>query len=107
MAEATPRPEEQQARSGKVLTPANLVSFARLPLAFAFAYYPGVGFRIAVLAAAAGTDLLDGWLARRLGPSRLGAWMDPVADKIFMLTAFAILALSGALSPFELNPRGR
>jgi len=102
MGEAIPRPGEQQARSDKVLTAANVVSLARLPLAFAFAWYPGVGVRIAVLGAAAGTDLLDGWLARRLGPSRLGAWMDPVADKIFMLTGFAVVGLSGALGPFEL-----
>jgi len=100
-AEGIPRVGEQQVRSGKVLTPANVVSAARVPLAVAFAWNPGVGVRLAVLAAAAATDLLDGWLARRLGPSRLGAWMDPVADKIFMLTAFASLAVSGALGPFE------
>jgi phosphatidylglycerophosphate synthase len=29
--------------------------------------------------------------------------MDPVADKIFMLTAFATLAVSGALGPFEVG----
>jgi phosphatidylglycerophosphate synthase len=45
-----------------------------------FAVFPGVGGRLAVLVAAATTDLLDGWLARRLGLSRLGAWMDSVAD---------------------------
>ena len=100
-AEATARSGERQPASGKVLTPANVVSLSRVPLALAFAYFPAVGVRLGVLAAAAATDLLDGWLARRLGPSRLGAWMDPVADKVFMLTAFAVLALSGALGPFE------
>ena len=102
-AEATAAPGGQQANSGKVLTPANVVSFSRVPLAIAFAYFPEVGVRLGVLVAAAATDLLDGWLARRLGPSRLGAWMDPVADKIFMLTEFAMLALSGALGPFEIT----
>jgi CDP-diacylglycerol---glycerol-3-phosphate 3-phosphatidyltransferase len=99
--EAIPRPGERQVRSGKVLTPANVVSFSRLPLAVAFAAFPQVAVRLAVLVAAAGTDLLDGWLARRLGPSKLGVWVDPVADKIFMLTAFAMPLLSGALGPFE------
>jgi cardiolipin synthase len=99
--EGTPRLEERQVRSGRILTPANLVSVSRLPLAFAFAAFPEVGIRLTVLAAAAATDLLDGWLARRLGLSRLGAWMDPVADKVFMLSAFAMLAISGALSPLE------
>ncbi len=78
-----------------------MVSLSRLPLALAFATFPEVGVRLAVLAAAAGTDLLDGWLARRLGPSRLGAWMDPVADKVFMLTAFFALLVSGALGWLE------
>ncbi len=102
-AEGIPRPGEQQVGAGRILTAANVVSFSRVPLAVAFAWFPEVGVRVAVLAAAAATDLLDGWLARRLGPSRLGAWMDPVTDKIFMLTAFAMLALSGALGPFEIG----
>jgi len=84
-----------------VLTPANLVSLSRIPLALVFAAFPGVAVRLAVLAGAAATDLLDGWLARRLGPSRLGAWMDPVSDKIFMFTAFAVLAVTGALAWIE------
>ncbi|MEM7495378.1 MAG: CDP-alcohol phosphatidyltransferase family protein [Myxococcota bacterium] len=29
------------------------------------------------------TDFVDGWLARAQGPTRLGALLDPVADKIF------------------------
>ncbi len=100
--EAIPPSKPQQVRLGRVLTPANLVSLARLPLALAFAVYSGVGTRIAVLAAAAGSDLLDGALARRLGPSRLGAWMDPVADKVFMLTAFITLGFTGALGWVEI-----
>jgi cardiolipin synthase len=100
-AEGIPRLGEQQVRSGRILTSANVVSLSRLPLAVAFVLLPAAAVRLGVLAVAAGTDLLDGWLARRLGPSRLGAWMDPVTDKIFMLTAFAVLAASGALGPFE------
>jgi cardiolipin synthase len=99
--ESIPPAKPQQVRSGRILTPANVVSFSRLPLALAFAVYPAVGARLAVLAAAAGTDLLDGALARRLGPSRLGAWMDPVADKVFMVAAFGALGFSGALGWLE------
>ncbi len=90
-------------RAGSVLTPANLVSLSRVPLAAASAVFPGLGVRLAVLAGAAATDLLDGWLARRLGPSRLGAWMDPVSDKVFMLTAFGVLAATGALGWIEVG----
>jgi cardiolipin synthase len=77
------------------------MSLSRVPLALAFAAFPEVEVRLALLAGAAATDLLDGWLARRLGPSRLGQWMDPVSDKVFMLTAFGVLAATGALAWLE------
>lgn len=93
----------RQGRMARALTAANLVSLARLPLAVAFVAVDAVGVRLAVLAAAAGSDLLDGWLARRLGPSRLGAILDPVADKVFMIAAFGQLALAGALTPLEVG----
>jgi CDP-diacylglycerol--glycerol-3-phosphate 3-phosphatidyltransferase len=41
---------------------------------------------------AAFTDLLDGWLARRLGQqSALGAALDPIADKAMVMAALAVL----------------
>jgi len=43
-------------------------------------------------AAAGITDTLDGYLARRLGQiSRLGAFLDPVADKLIVATALVLL----------------
>lgn len=101
MRQGSPPAGERQGQSSRALTPANLVSLARLPLAVAFAVSSRVEVRVAILAAAAASDLLDGWLARRLGPSKLGAVLDPVTDKAFMLTAFGMLALSGALTPLE------
>jgi phosphatidylglycerophosphate synthase len=102
MGQGTAGPEGRQALSwGAPFTAANLVSLARLPLAVAFAATDRVEVRLPVLAAAAASDLLDGWLARRLGPSRLGALLDPVTDKVFMVTAFLMLALSRALTPLE------
>ena len=48
-----------------------------------------------IFALAGVTDLLDGYLARRLGQeSRLGAFLDPVADKV--LTATALIMLIGS-----------
>lgn len=38
------------------------------------------------------TDYLDGYLARRQGPTTLGALMDPLADKIFVAAIFVPLA---------------
>lgn len=44
---------------------------------------------------AAGTDGIDGWVARRYGQrSRLGAVLDPIADKGLLLTAIIALSLS-------------
>jgi phosphatidylglycerophosphate synthase len=99
--EATARERERQGRAGRVWTVADALSASRIPLAAVFALVSDARVRLAVLAAAAATDLLDGWTARRFGPSSLGAKVDPVADKVFSLTAFGVLALSGALTPLE------
>lgn len=101
MAEGTARGGGRQGRATRVWTVANLLSASRIPLAVAFAVLEEPYVRLAILAAAAASDLLDGWTARRFGTSNLGATVDPVTDKIFSLTAFAVLALSGALAPLE------
>ena len=45
-----------------------------------------------LFAGAAVTDSLDGYLARRLGlTSRLGAFLDPVADKLIVAVALVLL----------------
>lgn len=80
---------------------ADLLTASRVPLALAFLLVPHNGARLAILAVAAATDLLDGFLARRFGSSRLGAVLDPVADKLFMACAFTVVLLSGELAWFE------
>jgi phosphatidylglycerophosphate synthase len=47
----------------------------------------------AVLAAAAATDVLDGWIARRSGadPAGTGSWLDPICDKLFVGAVLAAL----------------
>lgn len=58
---------------------------------------PVGGFVIAC--AAAGTDFLDGRLARRLGSgSSRGAALDVVGDAVFVLCGLAALAWSGVIS---------
>jgi phosphatidylglycerophosphate synthase len=73
----------------------------RIPLAVAFPFVSNQ-WRLVLLAAAAATDLLDGPLARRFGSSALGAVIDPVADKLFMASAFGVVAFSGRLEPYEI-----
>ena len=99
MSETSPRQKGDQGRAR--WTPADLLSAARLPLAVAFPLATDRG-RMAVLAIAAATDLLDGPLARRFGSSALGSLIDPVADKLFMASAFAVVAVSGRLEPYEI-----
>ncbi len=52
-----------------------------------------------VIAVVAGlTDAADGYLAKRFGwVSRIGSILDPMADKLLMITAFAALAWVGLL----------
>ncbi|MDP9052794.1 MAG: CDP-diacylglycerol--glycerol-3-phosphate 3-phosphatidyltransferase [Acidobacteriota bacterium] len=48
--------------------------------------------------AAAFTDVLDGWLARRFGgESKIGQYLDPIADKILLSCIYIGLALGGAV----------
>jgi CDP-diacylglycerol--glycerol-3-phosphate 3-phosphatidyltransferase len=41
------------------------------------------------------TDGLDGWLARRDGTTRSGAFLDPMADKFLVLGGFVALGIRG------------
>lgn len=85
----------------------NLVSFARIPLAGLLWVAPEQpAWTLAVLFAAGVSDVLDGWLVRRIRKRRLrdhdpgalaasaarGAFIDGLADKIFVMSAVALLA---------------
>lgn len=82
---------------GAVATRANAITFARLLLAVPTllliadrgASWPTV----ALWAVLSCTDGLDGWVARRDGTTRSGAFLDPLADKF--LTIGALVALVG------------
>lgn len=73
----------------------------RLPLAVAFPLASGTGARFFILVLAAASDLLDGRLARRYGSSAFGAVLDPIADKLFMVSAFGVVLASGRLALYE------
>ena len=52
--------------------------------------------RLAIFLTAAVTDIVDGYVARRFGMgSPLGAWLDPIADKLFLVSTFVVFALPG------------
>jgi cardiolipin synthase (CMP-forming) len=77
----------------------NIISGSRIPLAAAFVAVDGSGTRLAILALAAATDFLDGWVARKANAiSRWGALVDPIADRFFVLTTIATFLFEGAIS---------
>jgi phosphatidylglycerophosphate synthase len=77
----------------------NLLSFSRLGLAAAFVMFPSPSVRLALVVAAALTDYFDGWLARRAGtPSRWGALIDPISDRLFVFTAVCVYLINGTIS---------
>jgi len=81
------------------LTWADLLTALRVPLAIAFPFARPPAWQLAVLGAAAASDFFDGMLARRFGSTRAGAMIDPIADKLFMASAFVTVARAGALHP--------
>lgn len=80
---------------------ANILTIGRLALVpvfltcFILRWYPAA---FVVFTAAAATDLIDGTIARWLKKrSQLGAFLDPLADKVLMVTAFACMVSVKAL----------
>jgi cardiolipin synthase (CMP-forming) len=80
----------------------NIISLSRVALAAAFVVDEDPNARIAIVLAAAVTDMLDGWLARRAGlTSRFGALVDPFADRVFALVAVATFVYEGSLTTLQ------
>src|SRR5512145_3132058 len=80
-----------------VLTIANLLTVLRLILIPVFVtaiYYQRFTWALVVFLVAAITDGLDGLVARSLNQkTQLGEVLDPMADKLLLVTAFVILSL--------------
>jgi cardiolipin synthase (CMP-forming) len=51
----------------------------------------------AFFALASATDFLDGRIARRMGPTRLGRILDPLADRVMLSSVAVVLAIRGLL----------
>lgn len=82
-----------------MLTAANQLTLLRMLLIPAFVIlvlYGHLGWALAAFVTAGITDGLDGLIARRSGQrTTLGAWLDPMADKLLLVTTFVVLALPG------------
>jgi len=85
-----------------IATPANLVTIARLILAvptlLLIVDEGSTWLTVALWFVLSTTDGLDGWLARRDGTTRSGAFLDPLADKFLVLGGFFALGITGDFS---------
>src|SRR5918998_2229056 len=94
------RPNEARRLEDRIFTMPNALSLARLfmvpgVVALLLAQADGLAATLFVLAAA--TDFLDGRLARRAAPTRLGRILDPVADRLMLSSVAVVLAVRGLL----------
>jgi CDP-diacylglycerol--glycerol-3-phosphate 3-phosphatidyltransferase len=78
-----------------------LVRLGFIPILVAVFYLPGdarLYLTALIFLMAAATDLIDGYIARRRAQiTNLGKLLDPVADKLLVMTALILLVESGKL----------
>jgi len=92
--------------ASKVVTVPNLLTVVRMALIPVFVgalYYQRFGWALAVFVAAGLTDGLDGLFARRFNQySQLGQILDPIADKLLLVTSFVTLSMPSVMEPSAL-----
>lgn len=85
-----------------VFTVPNQLTFLRLvflPLFIIAIHYDEYSWALGILIAAGISDGLDGWLARGLNQKTpLGAYLDPIADKLLLSSSYFVLALKGRIA---------
>lgn len=79
------------------LTLANQITILRIVLIPAFVLltvYGHLGAALTVFLVAGATDAIDGLIARLTShPTSFGAWLDPMADKLLLVSTFVVLTL--------------
>jgi cardiolipin synthase len=88
--------------ASRIFTVPNQLTFLRLgflPFFIISIHYRRYDIALAVLILAALTDGLDGLLARSLNQkTALGAYLDPIADKLLLSSSVVVLALNRKIS---------
>jgi cardiolipin synthase (CMP-forming) len=83
---------------GRIWTVPNQITLLRLgflPFFLILIFYEEYRWALMVLVFVALTDAIDGYLARRLQQkSALGAYLDPIADKLLLSSSFVVLAMA-------------
>ncbi len=76
----------------------NMISLSRVALAIAFVLIDQTVARVVLISMAALTDFLDGLVARLSDQrSAVGALLDPIADRLFVLAAISAYLVGGEL----------
>lgn len=97
------RPMDFLTRLKALFTPANLLTMSRAAAAFAFLSESSV-VRITAVVWAGISDMLDGWIARRMGQDDgFGAALDPIVDKFFMFFAVVVLLMENKMGSYEMT----
>lgn len=91
--------EAQEEVTDKVFTVPNIISFIRLcmiPLFFVLVFQKQDIAACIVFAVAAGTDFVDGQIARRTHcVSKLGQLLDPAVDRLLMISGVVAVFITG------------
>ncbi|HWF40023.1 MAG TPA: CDP-alcohol phosphatidyltransferase family protein [Candidatus Acidoferrales bacterium] len=85
----------------RIFTVPNQLTFLRLaflPFFIIAIKYDNYAVAMAIFVIAGFSDLLDGFLARSLNQkSPIGAYLDPIADKLLLSSSYFVLALKGKI----------
>ena len=85
--------------SSRIITLPNLLTVVRMALVPVFVsllFYQKFVLALVIFIVAGVTDALDGLLARRFHQqSPLGRILDPIADKMMLVTSFVVLSMRG------------
>ena len=87
--------------ANRIFTVPNQLTFLRLgflPLFIILVFYRRYAWALGILIFSGLTDTMDGLLARSLNQkTSLGAYLDPIADKLLLSSSFVVLALNGQI----------
>jgi phosphatidylglycerophosphate synthase len=90
-------------RFNELLAPANLLSLSRIPLAILIIFfYQNWVILLVLFGLALLSDFLDGYVARKKGPTVLGLFLDPLCDKIFAVILLVFLVLVSYITVLQL-----
>lgn len=93
--------------SSRIVTLPNFLTMFRMALVPVFVsllFYQKFVWGLVAFVVAGVTDMLDGLLARRFDQSsQLGTILDPIADKLLLVTSFVVLSLP-SISPSQHAP---